>query len=322
LGAAAGPLPKELVSGDAKWVLHLDADQLRATKVGSFLVKNVLEEKLSEPKANLKKDLGFDLDINQIHSITVYGTDFEKGPEATGVLLIKTDLDPRKALDAFIAAAALNGGESPMKKTEEDGYSLYSMNGEFYAGVFPNNVVALSKTKEPMKKEGEIVAGKGANLASGKAFAEYAETKKAFFFLGLAHGFSDDAAMPPQAKVFKMADGGRVVLGEDAGNLFLNLALKGKNADVLTQMQAVIQGTIALGMLAQDENSKELTQLAQSAKLATSENVLTLNLEFPVDQAIQHITDEESKEKGEKHEKHKKHEKAEKAGDDDAPAPK
>jgi hypothetical protein len=312
LGATAAPLSKELVSSDAKWVLHLDADQLRSTKVGSFLVKNVLDEKLREPKANLKKDLGFDLDITQINSITVYGTDFEKGAENTGVLLIKTDLDPRKSLDAFIATSALSGGESPIKKTEEEGFTQYAVGGEFYVGIFPNNLVVLSKAKEPMKKEAEIVAGKGANMSSGKAFTEYKEMKKAFFFLGLAQGFSEDAAVPPQAKVFKMADGGRVVLGEDDGNLFLNLALKGKNADVLTQMQAVIQGTIALGLLAQDENQKDLTQLAQSAKVTTSDNILTLNLEFPADRAIQHI-DDENQEKGEHHEKRAKHEKAEKS---------
>jgi hypothetical protein len=36
--ALAGSVPKEEVSADAKWLLHLEATQFRASKVGSYII--------------------------------------------------------------------------------------------------------------------------------------------------------------------------------------------------------------------------------------------------------------------------------------------
>ena len=49
--ALAGSIPKEEVSADAKWLLHLEAAQFRATKVGGFVTTEVLEKQLSQPVA-------------------------------------------------------------------------------------------------------------------------------------------------------------------------------------------------------------------------------------------------------------------------------
>src|SRR5262245_22788704 len=84
----AGPMQRQEVAADAKWLLHFDIDQLRATPEGDSLVKEMSDRVLDEPKAALKREIDFDLDFSKASSITAYG---DYGSNA--VLLAKTDLD-------------------------------------------------------------------------------------------------------------------------------------------------------------------------------------------------------------------------------------
>ncbi|HKS35665.1 MAG TPA: hypothetical protein VJW76_00645 [Verrucomicrobiae bacterium] len=288
-----GPLQKEQVGSDAKWLLHLDLDKFRASKVGTYFTRQVLEQKLSQPKADLKREFNFDLDISKISSITAYGTDYGSKPDANGVLVIKTTLDVEKALDSAIEKLSANAGEGQggIKKTQQGSTVRYSINDDVFVTLHPGNLVVVAKSREPNQKASEVLAGKSANLTSGKAFSGFPDVQKAFFFLGVAEAFNADVPIPPQANVLKMADGGRLVLGENADRLFLNVALKAKSSEVVTQIQQVIQGLVALASLSKTEN-KDLMQLAQSARVSADENLVSLNLEFPVERAIEKLSEE------------------------------
>lgn len=291
-----GPLQKEQVGSDAKWLLHLDLDKFRSSQVGTYFTRQVLEQKLSQPKADLKREFNFDLDVSKISSITAYGTDYGSKPDANGVLVIKTTLDVGKALDAAIEKFSPNAGDGQggIKKTQQGSTVRYSVNDDVFVTIHPGNLVVVAKSPAPNQKASEVLSGKSANLASGKAFSGFPDVQKAFFFLGIAEAFNSDVPIPPQANVLKMADGGRLVLGENADRLFLNVALKAKNSEVVTQIQQVIQGLVALASLSKAEN-KDLMQLAQSAKVSADENIVSLSLEFPVERAIEKLSEEKGR---------------------------
>ena len=118
--------------------------------------------------------------------------------------------------------------------------------------------------------------------------------KKTFFFLGVAEGFSADTVLPPQAKLLQLADGGRVVLGENADQLFLDLALKAKTSEVVTQMQQVIQGLIAMASLGKPDD-KDIMQLVQSTKVSATDKVVSVNVEYPVEKALQRIDEQKDR---------------------------
>jgi hypothetical protein len=288
-----GPLQKEQVGSDAKWLLHLDLDQFRSSKVGTYFTKQILEEKLSQPKADLMRELNFDLDASKISSITAYGTDYGSKPDANGVLVIKTTLDVGKVLDAAMEKFSPNAeAQGGIKKTQQGSSVLYSVNDDVFVTIHPGKLIVVAKSRKPIDKASEVLSGKSANLTSGKAFSGFPDMQKAFFFLGIAEAFNSDVPIPPQANVLKMADGGRLVLGENADRLFLNVALKAKNSEVVTQIQQVIQGLVALASLSKAEN-KDLMQLAQSAKVSADENLVSLSLEFPVERAIEKLSEEQ-----------------------------
>jgi len=295
--APASPLQKELVAADAKWLLHVDLEQFRASKIGSYFAKEILEAKLTKPKEDLKRDLNFDLDVNKISSITAYGTDYQRNPDANGVLVIKTDLDVTKALDGLIEKFAKEAGEGagPVKREKRGSATTYSFhNEEGFVSVHPGKLVVLGKSREAVEKAEAVLSGKSANLSTGKAFSGFPETPKAFFFLAIAEGFNEDAPLPPQAKVLKMTEGARLILGENAANLFLNLALKAKSSEVMTQMQQVIQGTVALASLSQQENP-DLMELAKSVKVSGDDKMVTVGVEFPVEKAIRLLGEKKAK---------------------------
>src|ERR1041384_7526489 len=154
--APASPLQKEQVAADAKWLLHVDLEQFRASKIGSYVTKEILEAKLTKPKEDLKRELNFDLDVNKISSITAYGTDYQRHPDANGVLVIKTDLDVTKALDGLIEKFAKEAGEGagPVKRDKRGSATTYSFhNEEGFVSVQPGKLVVLGKSREVEKAE-------------------------------------------------------------------------------------------------------------------------------------------------------------------------
>ena len=61
--------------------------------------------------------------MNKISSITAYGTDYQRHPDANGVLVIKTDLDVTKALDGLIEKIC-SEGRVPCAHAHWPGFSI------------------------------------------------------------------------------------------------------------------------------------------------------------------------------------------------------
>ncbi len=266
----AGPIQKTEIDADAKWLLHLDLDEFRSTKVGGYLISQVLAERISKPVNELKQKFKFEIDPNKIlekiGSITVYGTAYQS-PKENAVLMLKTDPDLQAAFVGVLAGLTLAGTNTQvdMQQTQIGKVTIYSEKDKVYCAVLPGKLVALSASRQAIEKAADVLNGKSKSLASSRGFSEFAEVKKTFFFLGMAEGFSADTVLPPQAKLLQLADGGRVVLGENADQLFVNLALKAKTSEVVTQMQQVIQGLIAMASLGKPDD-KDVMQLVQSTK--------------------------------------------------------
>jgi len=293
--AAATPLRKEQVGADAKWVVHIDVDKLRSTTVGG-LIKQLLDAKMGP----MKNQFGIDLDWNKISSLTAYGSGYQAKPDFNGVVVINTDLDLQKALDGVIEKMSEENGETPppVQKIQQGEVTTYSIHGQLFASFQAGKPVILSKSRDSIHRAQEVLSGSAANLASTKTFSEFPGSPKGFFFVATAEDFNlaeqfgeradEGEKGNPKAKILKLADGGRVMLGEEANQLLLDLSLKARASEVVTQMQQVIQGMIALASLSQTDN-QDLQQLAQSAKVSTAGNVVNLQVGYPADKAIQMV---------------------------------
>src|ERR1044072_8609978 len=88
----AGPLRKEQVGADVKWLVHLDVDSFLASKVGEYVMQEFVEKKLTRQTAELNKKFGINLDLHQIHGLTAYGSEYKMRGEPSGALIIHSDL--------------------------------------------------------------------------------------------------------------------------------------------------------------------------------------------------------------------------------------
>jgi len=318
--AVASPLHKEQVAADAKWLVHVDVDKLRPTTLG-----NTLKQFLDSQMGALKSQFDIDLDWNKIGSITAYGSSYESMPHLNGVVLINTDLDLQKALDGAIEkmSAADSNAPPPIKKTKEGVVTTYSMPDTMFVAFESGKPVILGKSRDSVQKAGEVLSGKSTNLASTRTFSEFPDSPKPFFLVAAAEAFNlskefaergeDKDDSNPKAKILKLTDGGRVMLGEEANQLVLELSLKAKTSEVVTQMQQVVQGIIALASLSQTDNP-DLQRLAQSAKVSAAGKIVSLQVAYPADKAVQmlnsqmtgHTEHKKSADGGEGHRKKRK----------------
>lgn len=285
----ASPLNRSEVSSDAKWLIHMDIDNLRQTKLGGQIIDQIINKQLSDKKEQLKTAFNFDLDFTKINSLTIYGRNYKDKPDAIGVVMLKTSLKPQQILDTLIAQQTLAGKSGDMlKKIQDDSGTWYSMKDELLLHAPKEGLFLLSKSKQEIEKAKEVMAGKSANLTTSKSFTGYPAVPNAFFFLGMVEGFNIGESLPPQAKVLQMADGGRLVLGENKENFFLNISLRSKTAEGCTQIQQVAQGLLALVSLSQGQNA-QLQQLLQATTVSATEKFVTLTTQFPVDKILGEI---------------------------------
>ena len=309
LATRAPALPPEqgLAPHDAKWLVHVDMDALRDSKVGNILIKDKLAAQIAQLKTDMKIDV--ELILQKLHSITAFGTDFQVGPEANGVLVLNGGEELRTIAEGLLAAQILQNPDGPVKKLQEEPFPIYSVHQQIFVSPGLAGHVVASKSRAQLESLRVTLSGKAKTGGPNEAFSGYAKVANSFFFLAVAEGFNENTALPPQAKILKMAEGARLVLGEKGELIFLNLALKAKEAEVVRQIAQVLEGIKAVVALGQSEN-KELLELVQSINVASTEKMVTVNLEYPLAKVMDKI-DELSKHAGKDsgkpaHAKHRK----------------
>jgi hypothetical protein len=282
--AQAEPVHKEYVAADAKWLLHLDVDQMLQTDVGKWFGEEILDKQFAKAMRDLKQNLGIDFNWRDIRSVTAYGTQFKAKGELTGVLVIE-GYDVGAALDQAISRLeqAAPGGKLPLQKTQEGNDTVFSLQEKFFGAALPGNVFLLSQSKDELKKARDVVSGTSPCLPAKKVPVG---AKSAFVF-GQAEQL-ENAPLPPQAQGLKAVEGAQLLLGQQAESVFLKLALTTKDVEAATQMQQALQGLLALATLNQPQD-KNTQKLAEAAKVSGADKVVTVKLELPSADVIEMV---------------------------------
>ena len=284
LTTLAGPLDKALVASDAKWVVHLDIEAFRASKLGGHIVTDILQPKLEASPLGKKSNLS--INLTNLSSLTAYGPTFEKDGE--GILILKTSADVKKDLDTLVGMASLSGDDEKMITMEQHApFAIYKLKDNMLFTPMVGGTLVAAKSRQQLERAREIVSGKGETLAKTDAFKTFPDVPKGFFFLGMAQGLNDEVKIPAQAQVLREADGGRLVIGENERNIFVNLVFRGKSEESTTKIQQVMQGIVALVSMSQQ--NKEVTELANSAKISGEGKNVSVTLQFPTVNAIERV---------------------------------
>jgi hypothetical protein len=277
----ADGLKQELVPANARWVLHLDAEAFRKSRIGAMIVEDKAESKLRQVEQDAKIDLDFS--FNKITAITAFGPTV--GDQKDGVMLVQTKADVRGDLEKLIGFKEQNGGNEPqVSRITANGVEIYKIGEELNLMQARPGSWLLGKSRESVQAAREVAIGKEAALKNAP-FASYPAMTNGFFFLAFADTGTAGSKLPAQAQILQKAEGGRLAIGEQADKLLINVALRVKDAKTISEMQQLAQGLVAFVKLAQADN-KDLMALVSGANVTTNESFVGVDLSFPLDRAM------------------------------------
>jgi len=296
----AAPLRQELVPADAKWLVHIDVDNFRSTRLGQILISQMVDKKLEQPLAEAKKNLNLDLDPKKIHSFTAFGTGYQKPPDANGILIIQTTLAvvdiAHDLLKRQTNLTQMTAG--PLQKLQDEPFALFSLKNEVFFSPQSSGLLLVSKSRSQLEQALQVVQGKTGHMKTSGVFADFPAIGNSFFFLGVAEGFNTmnlggdkegggiGTHLPPQAKILQTAQGGQLMMGERQKQVYISLALKAKNPEGAGQMQQVIQGMAALLALSQANNPNAFLPVIQ---VTTNHRMVNASVEYPVTNVLKMI---------------------------------
>lgn len=284
LGLQADPINPSQISADARWIVHLDLDAFRASKLGSFVFKQFVDPKLQEaPQAgDLKVD--YAALVRQIGAVTAYGTEFQK-KSGQGVVVINAKTNTVTILEGLAAAILLDKPDGPLKKTQEKPYPIYELKSDAVAAALGQGVILFAKTKTQVEQAAETILSGKASLKTTNTFSALPEAPAGAFFTAVATAFGDVSGLPAQAKVLQTAEAGRLSLGEAGDKVFLGLNLRAKTAETSTQIRQVVEGLVALLSLS-DSSDPDLATLIKGIKVSSTDQLVTVRADFPLDEAL------------------------------------
>jgi hypothetical protein len=300
LSTLAGGLEQNHISADAKWLMHLDVDGLLKSKVGSYLNEKVLEPKIQLQKSMVEGMLGVTLKADLVHSITIYGTSYEKNPQQNAAVLIHTDIDIAgivKKVREFQNLEASQSGQAPdqkLKELQSKPYPMYWMKGDDGDVYFANpskGLWALAMNQDQLKSAITVIQGKALSLTSNSELQNLGEAKQSIMFLAMAKGFNEHTILPPQAQILKMAGSGMLTFGESGENLQVKINMTANTQEAAAQMAQLAQGMIALATLSQSDNP-EVMELARGAKVSQDKSQVSLTVAYPIAKVLAKIKEE------------------------------
>ena len=277
--AWSAPLDTQIVADDAKWLAHLDMQALKDSMIGGFALARAKEEIAKENGTPVSIDI--DLVAEEVHSVTAYGTSFDKEPGKSSVLIVRTGPRARSIIDAYIASMEMKlEGKTGIKRLDDKAYDTYLIGNEVYASFLRDDLCVSSKSYDQIEKAQRVIEGESGNLEESDSEL-LIKIGAGFFFLATANGLDSIGEVPPQAKILQKAKGGQLVLGERGEMFRVNLALSTPDAEVSSQLSRIIQGMVALASFAEVGN-ESLNTLVNNLDVEETDRYVSFNIEYPV----------------------------------------
>ncbi len=248
--ARAEPLNLAQVSGDAKWVGHLDVDALRASTVVNKAWKKGLEiRKDAQARLDkLREKIGMDI-TKDVHGVTAYGK--EPGKE-TGVLIVHAKLDQKFLLD--------KAEKAPDHKVEKFGaYDLHSWTAKHHGktrtvwgAFYKSDRLVFASGMDELKDALQVLEGKSPGAGDSPL---HGDVKPGTTLLFRATGLRK-FDLSKKCPFAKYVEAFRFSMGENDGKSFFSAKVVAKNEEAAEDLGEVVEGFKALADLHVGDDAK------------------------------------------------------------------
>jgi len=285
--ALAGPFRRGDVAGDSKWVLHLDVGKLKGTELGGYLLGELKSEDAERKFAAFKVIFGFDPRA-AIEDVTLYGVDNKR---ESSVVIIRGNIDSERLvtlLRADDSYVARKYGEHVVHRWVDK-----KKNEESFGSVHGNGAIIISGGRVAVEKALDVMDGEVPGLSNAAGLGGLAAVEAGVFGLAAAQLVGAEG-LHPSAASLKKADSVTVALSEKAGTVNANLVAMAKDEEIATQMEAVVRGVIAAGILAEEEQP-ELARLAVAAKVSIKGRSVSVTISYPAKDVVGFLKEQKLK---------------------------
>jgi hypothetical protein len=238
----AAALDPSTVAADAKWIVHVDFDAMRESKVGQHAHGEILKHDLAKTVlAMIKDSTGADLE-KDLHGATVYGNGFK--PHA-GVLIVYADAEREKLVN-------LMKTRPDFKTSKEGDLELYSWT-EAHSDRHHEVVVAFPKkgtgvfagSTDQVKAAIEVLNGKNGLSSSSPLVGDSPKGT----ILKLSVVGINEAELPAKIDVLKKISRVSIVAGESDGTDFDHIRVVTTDADTAKEFKSIVEGFKAMADL-------------------------------------------------------------------------
>ena len=292
--AQAAPLDASSVAAGAKWVVHVDFDAARDSKVGQHIREKALaDEHVKKALAKLQDEFGFDPE-KDLHGATLYGTDFTPH---TGVLIVYAVADKDKVMSHlkskkdFITLKTDDGQHELYTWTEHMGHGNGGHgngghgNGDHKHTVwaaFPKHGVGVfADSAGDLKAALDVLGGKG-GLATDSSLLPNAP--KGTVFSGAVAGLSA-VKLPTRLPMAKQVDSISFAAGESDGEDFDHIKVGMTNGDTAKQVKSIIDGVQAMAALRLGDHPEAL-KMVNALKASADGKTLSIDWKASSDDVI------------------------------------
>ena len=277
----AAKIDKANISNDAKFVVHLDLDAFRASKIGITLLEKIRKDEGGEKLNALAELIGFD-PLSAIHGATMFGN----GEEDNGILVVKHKADNTKLL-AFMKL------DEYYRKTEHGKHEIHGAGdrGDGKRGYvsFVNATTAVLAASRELAAEGiDLVNGKGAAVKQIPTSLVSADKKAKNAFLVAYANVEDLKEHIDNETVNQMAKRVAFVMGESDEKFILSISVDALDADAAENMENMVNGLIGFARLNQDENP-EVKDILKGLKVTRNEENVSVHFSVGVNKLFELI---------------------------------
>jgi len=282
-------LKRERLPADVDFVVHIDVEGLKQTQ----LWKHITEQSTGldidfDELDEIRDELGID-PLTDVRAVTLYKVESEEDP--TVVLFSSTS----KVDEALVKHQKEHG----YKRITSSGIELHSWgdddsDGEdddrMFAYIHPigeERVVVLASNEQSAVRAARVLRGEDPSHASAGVLLTLAPAKGSFLYMAASEIPNFDEFTPAsKSKVFGLAQGIQVDLGEAGGFLRGHMGVNTASTEDALNISGVLNGLISFARLAGSEVG-ELIELLTGVRLNTRGSEVTLDFEFGVERLLE-----------------------------------
>jgi hypothetical protein len=275
--AAAGPLQWEDVSSDAKWVIHLDVEQLKQSRLG-----DQVEARLTADHRTAKLDAFaaiFNFDPREdLTGITLYGA--EGRAERSAVVLYGA-FDGKR----LVTLVRANESYRTVKHGREILHSWLDEDEQTRTyGWIGDGMAVLSKGRSMIEQVVDVMIRKAPGLSRDNDLMQNLEDTAAVIVIAGVQ-LEELKDVDPNVAMLKKARTVQFFLREAGDEVACSLRLVADSARTAGLVERVLEGMIAFGALREGENP-QLAELSESAQVRRDGSAIELDLRLSVNAVV------------------------------------